>query len=216
MKKPTVEVVRETGWDRAYTAALRTQGKDSKGKIPSEKWEVRSLMAEHSQIKLVEYRISYKDLRQWVGVHLLRHPFVLPFIHSQRVDRDEERIKQAVGKVMQIISEDLKSDPDFNLRDFRFQGETNDQDFYVNAQSLINISRKRLCTCASEETRYAWQIVKDAIKEFDPMMAHCMVRQCIYRGFCPEMRPACKYADTAKFREELKKYRSVCKSQENK
>lgn len=214
VKKPTVEVVRETGWDRAYAAALRTQGKDSKGKTPTDKWVVRSIMAEHSQIKLVEYRISFKDLRQWVGVHLLRHPFVLPFIHSQRSDRDAERMNEAVDKVMSIIEDDVKNDPDFNMRDYRFQGEGNDQDFYVNAQTLVNISRKRLCTTASRETRYAWAIVKNAIKEFDPMMAHCMVRQCVYRGFCPEMHPACQYWRTEQFTKELETYRSVAPSYE--
>lgn len=210
-KKPSVEIKKIVGWDVAYEAALRTQGKTPKIAEPSFQWRVRSLMAEHSQVKLVQYRIAFKELRVWVGVHLLRHPFLLPFIHSQRVDR-RENIDALVEKVMTIISEDIKSDPDFNKRDYLFQGETNDQDFYVNAQTFVNISRKRLCSCASKESREAWQLVKDAMKEHDPAIYHCMVRQCVYRGFCSEMRPACKYAKTKEFREELKYYRSVCAS----
>lgn len=162
----------------------------------------------------MEYLISFEDLRQWVGVHLLRHPYVLPFIHSQRVDRDEKRIGEATDRVMEIISADLKASTDFNLRDYRFQGEVNDHDFYVNAQTLINISRKRLCSCASKETREAWELVKEAVREIDPMMAHCMVRQCIYRGFCPEMHPACKYWRTKFFEQELHEYRSLAPAYE--
>ena len=164
-------------------------------------------MAEHSHIKLVEYTISFADLRQWVGVHLLRHPFVLPFIHSQRVDR-RDNIDELVEAVMQIVSEDIKNSPDFNKRDYVFQGETNDQDFVVNAQTLINISRKRLCSCASKETREAWVAVRNAIMEFDPIMASVMVRQCIYRGFCPE-RTCCGYYKTEAFKKEANEYRNL-------
>ena len=86
-----------------------------------------------------------------------------------------------------------------------FQGEPNDQDFVVNAQTLINISRKRLCHCASKETREAWVAVKEAIKEFDPIMASFMVPNCIYRGRCPEMN-TCGYYKTDKFKKELDEY----------
>ena len=41
-------------WDEAYRAALATQGIDSQGKFPPMDWRIRSLMAEHSQVKLVE------------------------------------------------------------------------------------------------------------------------------------------------------------------
>jgi thymidylate synthase ThyX len=74
-----------------------------------------------------------------------------------------------------------------------------------NAQALINISRKRLCTCASKETREVWQAVKDAIAEVDPIMARRMCRECVYRGFCPEMKP-CGFVDTNKHMEEMVEY----------
>ena len=41
-------------------------------------------------MSLVEYLISFKNLRQWCGVHLLRHEHFLPFIHSQREDMRKE------------------------------------------------------------------------------------------------------------------------------
>ena len=199
-----VNVIQETPWSRALNAARRTIGKPPLNKEPSDNWRKMVIMAEHSPIKLVEYLISFKDLRQWVGVHLLRHEHMLPFIHSQRVDRRED-IDSLTEKVMSIIEEDVKSDESFNKRDYLFQGEPNDQDFVVNAQTLINISRKRLCHCASKETREAWVAVKEAIKEFDPIMASFMVPNCIYRGRCPEMN-TCGYYKTDKFKKELNEY----------
>ena len=199
-----VNVIQETSWSRALNAARRTIGKPPLNKEPSDNWRKMVIMAEHSPIKLVEYLISFKDLRQWVGVHLLRHEHMLPFIHSQRVDRRED-IDSLTERVMSIIEEDVKSDESFNKRDYLFQGEPNDQDFVVNAQTLINISRKRLCHCASKETREAWVAVKEAIKEFDPIMASFMVPNCIYRGRCPEMN-TCGYYKTDKFKKELNEY----------
>ena len=199
-----VNVIQETPWSRALNAARRTIGKPPLNKEPSDNWRKMVIMAEHSPIKLVEYLISFKDLRQWVGVHLLRHEHMLPFIHSQRVDRRED-IDSLTEKVMSIIEEDVKSDESFNKRDYLFQGEPNDQDFVVNAQTLINISRKRLCHCASKETREAWIAVKEAIKEFDPIMASFMVPNCIYRSRCPEMN-TCGYYKTDKFKKELDEY----------
>ena len=199
-----VNVIQETPWSRALNAARRTIGKPPLNKEPSDNWRKMVIMAEHSPIKLVEYLISFKDLRQWVGVHLLRHEHMLPFIHSQRVDRRED-IDSLTERVMSIIEEDVKSDESFNKRDYLFQGEPNDQDFVVNAQTLINISRKRLCHCASKETIEAWVAVKAAIKEFDPIMASFMVPNCIYRGRCPEMN-TCGYYKTDKFKKELDEY----------
>ena len=199
-----VNVIQETPWSRALNAARRTIGKPPLNKEPSDNWRKMVIMAEHSPIKLVEYLISFKDLRQWVGVHLLRHEHMLPFIHSQRVDRRED-IDSLTERVMSIIEEDVKSDESFNKRDYLFQVEPNDQDFVVNAQTLINISRKRLCHCASKETREAWIAVKEAIKEFDPIMASFMVPNCIYRGRCPEMN-TCGYYKTDKFKKELDEY----------
>ena len=199
-----VNVIQETSWSRALNAARRTIGKPPLNKEPSDNWRKMVIMAEHSPIKLVEYLISFKDLRQWVGVHLLRHEHMLPFIHSQRVDRRED-IDSLTERVMSIIEEDVKSDESFNKRDYLFQGEPNDQDFVVNAQTLINISRKRLCHCASKETREAWVAVKEAIKEFDPIMASSLVPYRIYRGRCPEMN-TCGYYKTDKFKKELDEY----------
>lgn len=186
MEKISVKIQQDTSWNRALNEARRTVGKSRLSKEPSREWKLMSLMAEHSQIKLVEYTVMFEALRQWVGVHLLRHPFVLPFIHSQRADRRDNPVP----------------------RDEMPQGSLNDQDFVHNAQTLINTSRKRLCYCASKETREAWQAVKDEIAKVDPEMAAVMVKNCVYRGFCPE-RTCCGYANSEAFKKEVNEYRNL-------
>jgi hypothetical protein len=77
----------------------------------------------------------------------------------------------------------------------------------ANAQALIFISRRRLCTQASPETRVAWQEVKDEVEKADPIMASVMVRECVYRGFCPEFT-CCGYVNTEAYQKEVAAYRN--------
>lgn len=76
----------------------------------------------------------------------------------------------------------------------------------ADAQALINISRKRLCSCASQETRIAWQKVKKEVAKTEPELARCMVPDCIYRGHCYEMF-SCGYHKTEAFKKALEEYR---------
>lgn len=181
-----VTITQATSWQRALNAARRTVGKAPLSKEPSDQWKNKILLAEHSPIRLVEYDISFTGIRQWVTVHLVRHWLgFIPFVHSQREDR----------RKLDCSRDELP------------QGSLNDMDVAANAQALINISRKRLCMCASKETREAWQAVKDEMTKVDPVMARHMVRNCIYRGFCPEPN-TCGYTNTKQFQTELNNYRN--------
>lgn len=211
-KTPVVRIETMTGWPWAKRAALRTVGKKPKDPEPSTEWKLQALIAEHSPIKLVQLWIDIDNLRQWVGVHLIRHQYMLPFISSQRSDRSDN--PDAVAEeVLSMIKDDIVNDPDFDRsqwRDYRTQGSTNDHTFVVNAQTLINISRKRLCGCASKETREVWTMVREAIRTEHPEIAEAMVPNCIYRGFCPE-NTCCGYVLGPKFQRDLEHYRSLIK-----
>ena len=76
----------------------------------------------------------------------------------------------------------------------------------ADVQALITISRKRLCNCADPETKKTWQLVKDEVEKYEPELASCMVPECIYRGFCPEMK-SCGYSNTEKYVNDLIEYR---------
>ena len=182
-----------TLWKRALNAARRTIGKAPLDKEPSKSWEAKMLLAEHSPIRLLEYEWTWADIMQWVTTHLVRHhEGCEKFVHTQRGDR------RAILDEYNVSS-----------RNELPQGATNDMDMTANAQALMSISRKRLCNCASKETREAWKQVQDAIREVDPVMADKMVPECIYRGFCPEFMNPCGYANTEKYQQDLKRYRST-------
>lgn len=186
-----IRMEKVTLWKRALNAARRTIGKNPLDKEPSNSWKAKMLLAEHSPIRLVEYEWTWSNIMQWVSTHLVRHhEGCEKFVHSQRGDR-------------RVILEEYN----VSSRNELPQGATNDMDMTANAQALINISRKRLCSCASKETREAWKQVKEEVRKVDPVMADKMVPECIYRGFCPEFMSSCGYVNTEKFKQELKKYR---------
>ncbi len=177
-------------WKRVVNAARRTVGKKPINKEPSDEFKRKILLAEHSPIRLLEYDFTWEDIKQWITVHFVRHHNgVLPFVHSQRPDRND---------VLKLLD-----------RDELKQGLLNDMDMACNAQAFINISRKRLCSCASRETRDAWKLVIEYLKEVDPILAEKCVPECIYRGFCPEFDRCCGYCNTEEFNKKLKEYRSI-------
>lgn len=177
-------------WIRVVNAARRTVGKKPINHEPSDKFKRKILLAEHSPIRLLEYDFTWEDIKMWVTTHIVRHHLGCEkFVHTQRTDRNE---------ALKLLN-----------RDDLPQGLVNDMDMTCNAQSFINISRKRLCKCASKETREAWTLVVDYLKEVDPILAEKCVPECLYRGFCTEFDNSCGYCKTKKFEEDLKKYRSI-------
>lgn len=177
-----INVEQSTSWKRALNAARRTRGKNHLDKEPSDKLKDSLLYAEHSPIRLVEYDIQMQEIPNFVSVHLVRHhEGCEKFVKSNR----EDRVEIDPTEVNRLTPVDM--------------------DMTCNAQALINISRKRLCNCASKETREVWQSVKDKIQEIDPIMAKHMVRECIYRGFCPEL-DCCGFVNTKSFEKDRTKY----------
>lgn len=174
----------EDMWQEIKDDALFTVRKYAPGKYPSSSWKKKILLAEHSPIRTGRIIIELHDVPSFVIGHLVRHNVgFTPFVSSLRSDRTEYED----GKV-----------PDRNTpNSVRFDG---------NFQSFINISRRRLCSNASKETREAWNLIREAIREVEPELAECMVRECVYRGFCSDMY-SCGYVNTNKYKEELEIYR---------
>lgn len=174
----------EDNWQEVKDAAMNTIGKDT-GKYPDSEWKRKILLSEHSPIRLIRFYWRWNALKSWVSVHIVRHKFGIEhWVKSQRSDRtgvDRDKLPQD-----SLVNHACEA----------------------NAQALINMSRKRLCNCAAKETRDAWLEVKAKVAEVEPELASCMVRECIYRGFCPELK-SCGYTDTHKYREELAAYRNT-------
>lgn len=172
----------EDNWQEVKDATMNTIGKTT-GAYPTPEWKRRLIMSEHSPIRRLKFYWRWKSLKYWVSVHLVRHKIGIEhWVATQRTDRtgvDRNELPQGA-----LVNHSCEAD----------------------AQALINISRRRLCSCASKETREAWLKVKEEIAKVEPELASCMVKECIYRGFCPEMF-SCEYHKTEAFQKELKEYR---------
>ena len=170
-------------WRDIADSARTTIHMDAGEKEPSSLWKRRMLLCEHSPIRQLIVKWKWYDLKSWVSVHFVRHWLgIIHWVSTQRTDRtgiDRNKLPQD-----SLVNHECEA----------------------NAQALINISRKRLCNCASKETRQAWEKVKEEVKIQEPELASCMVKECIYRGFCPEMF-SCGYTKTEQFQLELSEYR---------
>lgn len=169
LSKMKVEVKwHEDMWQEIKNDAMFTMGKDE-GKYPTSKWKSDILLAEHSPIRTGRLIINCYNVPSFVIGHIVRHNIgFTPFVSSLRYDRTEYEDDRI---------------PDRNTpNSLRFDG---------NFQSFINITRRRECTSASKETREFWRTVLLAIKEFELELYSRCVRECIYRGGCPEYPKSC-------------------------
>lgn len=171
-------------WNDVKQSARTTIGKEGSGKYPTNGWKKTILLAEHSPIRKIKVAWKWEDLKSWVSVHFVRHWLgILHFVTTQRTDRT------GINR-------------DESRQDTKVSHECE-----ANAQALINISRKRLCSQASPETRKAWEEVKEQVSNIDPVLGSVMVKECIYRGFCPEFY-SCGYCNTEQFKKDLEEYRN--------
>ena len=140
-------------------------------------------LAEHSPIRKLMVNWKWTNLKYWISVHLTRHKFGIDhFVSTQRTDRtgvSRDELPQSSEVMHECVA---------------------------NAQAIINISRKRLCEQASEETRRAWMIFLSKLNETQPELVSVCVCECLYRGFCPELK-SCKYYKTEAYKKQLAEYR---------
>lgn len=171
-------------WAKVKRAARTTIRRDGEGTYPTDSWKKTILLAEHSPIRKIKVAWKWKNLLSWVSVHFVRHKFGIEhWVTTQRTDRTGIN------------------------RDELPQGSPVDHECEANAQALIFISRRRLCSQASSKTREAWKEVVEKVRENDPVLASVMVPECIYRGFCPEY-DSCGYVNTEEYKRRLEEYRS--------
>ena len=182
MKKHVV-VRRITSWIEVLNAARFTQRKPMADKEPSDKFKWNIIKAEHSPLRALMFTIDFYDIPYYASVHLCRHVHAQPFVSTSRPDIDG---------TMKPREEQKKSDP-VNMR------------LLLNAQEIINISRARLCMRAEATTRKLWQQALTELQAIEPILAYECVPNCVYRGYCPEVK-CCGYIYSDSFRAE----RCVC------
>ena len=181
MKVELLEI--KGSYEQVANRCRTTVSKGELGKEPTKKFKRKILMAEHSPIRSLIYCFKITNLKSWVATHFVRHHIgVEKWVSTQRTDRTGVN------------------------RDELSQSEEVMMELEANAQALINMSRKRLCMQASPETRQVMQAMKEEVAKKDQYMAGVMVKECVYRGFCPEMW-SCGYTKTEAFQKELEEYR---------
>ncbi len=170
-------------WREIADAARTTIRMPEGAREPSSAWKRKMLLAEHSPIRLMLFKWKWINLKYWVSVHFVRHKIGIEhFVSTQRSDR--------TGL----------------CREAAPQNAPVHHQCAANAQSIIFISRKRLCTQASPETHAAWKLVLEEIRKCEPELHALCVPECVYRGFCPEFK-GCGYSETEQFRQALERYR---------
>ncbi len=178
-------------WREVADAANTTIHKEAGENEPSSLWKRRMLLCEHSPIRQLMIKCKWYGLKSWVSVHFVRHKIGIEhWVRTQREDRTG------------INRNELP------------QGTDVEHEFIANAQAMINISRKRLCSMASIETRNAWKAVLESIKEEQPEIYAVCVPECIYRGYCYEYK-SCGYHKTKEFNKRLTEYRKNINEEKN-
>lgn len=167
--------------------------------------------SEHSPVRSQQYWVTFTNIPLYISTHFIRHHVgSIPFQLTCRSDRNGANVDLR-SKLIHFGQQCsfLSSIPDDELELL-----LNTVDRYtpvnlglmVNAQSLIDMFKLRLCRQASKETIWVAQKLKDKIATVTPELAKYLVPKCIYRGgICGEPM-ACGWNKTQQFRDELKSY----------
>lgn len=127
---------------------------------------------EHSPMRTQMFWVEMLGIPTFASVHFTRHKIgVEHFVTSNREDRggNEETDRWT------LVNHGM----------------------WVNAQALINMSRKRLCYKAHHEVRKVMEEIVNNMYMIDADLADKMVPECEYRNGCHELRP-CGYFESLK------------------
>lgn len=156
-------------WLRIKSACMTTISKQAK-QMPGKEWRRKLLICEHSPIRRSEISWKWESIPYAISTHFARHhEGCEKFVGTERTDRtgiDREERSQMNPVPMEMDA---------------------------NIQALINISAKRLCTCADPTTRKYWEAVLEAVKEYDEDVYFACVPQCVRCGGCVEPFGECNY-----------------------
>lgn len=119
----------------------------------------------HSPIRCRLFMVKMYGIPSFVSTHLVRHKIgVEHFVESNRVDRGGDESANRNTPVNHAM--------------------------LINAEALITMSHKRLCSKSSKETIEVFKEIKNKIKLVDPALYNYLVPRCWYRGgLCDEFHP---------------------------
>lgn len=189
-----VHIKKLVGWDAVLRTARTTVGKKDIRKEPSDDFKKSILISEHSPIRMLTYEVIWKNIPYFVAMHLRTHHigfkateddiYFIQTSRSDRIQKDRNSLVQTAPVSCRAV---------------------------LNAQSIINTSRVRLCQLSSLETRKAWKALIERLKETEPLLAKLCQPNCIYRARCPEGKNTCGYNHTTIYKKEINNYNKLFK-----
>ena len=158
-------------WMKIKSACMTTISKQA-GKEPSTEWKKKLLICRHSPIRRGTVSWKWDTIPYAISTHFARHhEGCEKFIGTER--EDSTKVDREQRSQMNYVPMEMDA----------------------NLQALMNISEKRLCTCADPTTRKYWEAVIEKIKEYDELIAWSNVPQCVRCGGCVEPFSNCHFYD---------------------
>lgn len=172
MERFEIEIIRhptEEDWKRCKLLALNTMGKKYTGTEVTTEWKQKMLKAKHSPIRTLMFTIRL-NIPYFVSVHLVRHKFGIEhYVMSQRNDRQTEYDRELAPQ----------NQPVSYVMD-------------VNAEELMFIANRRLCSLADKTTRYVVYLMLKEVEKVNPEFVGFFKPMCEYLHECPEFK-SCGY-----------------------
>ncbi len=152
-----ITVKQVTGREEMNDACSATIGKEGHPDLLS------MLQAGHSPIREYEYIINC-DIPTYVATHLVRHAATgqRPYVQSMRDDRG--------GKILQGTGMTVDRNTVVHFR------------WRINAQHIIDISRKRLCNQCDKQTIIVWKLILQELYKLTPELSKVCMPECEFRG----------------------------------
>ncbi len=175
----------------------------------------------HSPIRTQIFWIKMEDIPLFVASQLVRsHVGIQCYQLSKRTDRGGNDFR----KVCEDLANGLTNAFDMDCGNVteelcgKVNNLSNQFDRYaptnlamlINAEAIMNMSAKRLCTKASAETRTIWQHTLDLIEEVDHDLVKFCKRPCVLQGYCRESKP-CGYMMSDAYIFERKSFKNLFK-----
>jgi hypothetical protein len=124
----------------------------------------------HSPVRCMIFWIKMYNIPNCVSVHLVRHAHHTPFVKTGREDRH-------------------------GLGDKEHRYSCKDHGMFINAETLINIAKKRLCNKALGDVSFLMYEIREGIREYSEHLANKMVPNCVAMMRCPESKGSCRQID---------------------
>ena len=176
-------------WMKIKSACMTTISKQAGNKEPSKTWKRKLLICQHSPLRRGTISWKWEEIPYCISTHFVRHHVGCEkWIGTSRADRT-----------------DIKD------RSQRSQMDMVPMEMEANIQALINISERRLCSCADPITIKYWKAVLEAVKEYDEDIYWACVPQCVRYGGCPELFSPCGFYENLMKDEPIENQMSLVK-----